>query len=177
MSAYSPGACASIGYGYLRYGRKQGPKLWASRGGAPLAAGAVLQGLGLVGFSQMFPRLQIPVTMGAAAGDEVSGGAAGGAAGGVAGAAAGVSSSGGGSSGGGGMACALDAEQEGGWAGAEGAPPAAPSPERALSGDAMLLDATAEPLSPPSSLSGGEDGDGDEDGVTSLTTGDPLCLG
>ena len=56
-------ACGSIAYGYLRHGRQQGPRLWKS---APLRArgGAILlQGLGLVGFSQMFPRLQVPIIM------------------------------------------------------------------------------------------------------------------
>eukprot|EP00288_Rhodomonas_lens_P005454 CAMPEP_0177727666 /NCGR_PEP_ID=MMETSP0484_2-20121128/20447_1 /TAXON_ID=354590 /ORGANISM="Rhodomonas lens, Strain RHODO" /LENGTH=226 /DNA_ID=CAMNT_0019240343 /DNA_START=35 /DNA_END=711 /DNA_ORIENTATION=- len=55
-SCLSTAACSSILYGYLRYGRKQGPIIW--RPNTPAGAAALLlQGCGLVGFSQMFPPL------------------------------------------------------------------------------------------------------------------------
>lgn len=57
-SALSTVACSSIAYGYFRHGRAQGPRLvrplWAGLGSL------TLQGLGLVGFSQLAPRLQAP---------------------------------------------------------------------------------------------------------------------
>ena len=62
-SGLSTCACASIAYGYLRHGRKQGPKLWAAAPPAARCGAVALQGLGLVGFSQMLPRLQVPIAM------------------------------------------------------------------------------------------------------------------
>jgi len=57
-------ACLSIGYGFLRHGRAKGPRVWRGAGPPGLRAGAVgLQALGLIGLSQMVPKLQLPVTM------------------------------------------------------------------------------------------------------------------
>lgn len=71
-SALSTCACASIAYGYLRHGRQQGPKLWTTTPRAARYGAVVLQGLGLVGFSQMLPRLQVPITMDAGSASEVA---------------------------------------------------------------------------------------------------------
>ena len=71
-SALSTTACASILWGYIRHGRNKGPVLW--RVGSPMhQAGALaLQGLGLVGFSQLFPRFQIPLVVSSAPSNEES---------------------------------------------------------------------------------------------------------
>ena len=53
-------ACGSIAWGYFKHGRGTGPRL-APRTPAMIAAGFVLQAIGLVGFSQIGPALQIPV--------------------------------------------------------------------------------------------------------------------
>ena len=58
----STGACASIAYGYFRFGRKQGPRLWSATGAGARGAAVALQALGLAGFSQLLPRLQVPLT-------------------------------------------------------------------------------------------------------------------
>ena len=65
-SALSTTACASILWGYFRHGRNKGPVLW--RVGTPLhQAGAfALQGLGLIGLSQLFPRFQVPFVLASA---------------------------------------------------------------------------------------------------------------
>eukprot|EP00941_MAST-03F_sp_MAST-3F-sp1_P004698 g4698.t1 len=61
----STAACASIAYGYYRYGRGSNvPQMWTGRGSSFQRAGAVvLQAAGLIGFSQLFPRLQVPVEL------------------------------------------------------------------------------------------------------------------
>ena len=61
-NALSSAACGSLLYGYLRY-RNRGPR-WAGFAGPPphlKAAAVALQGLGLVGFSQLLPKAQVPV--------------------------------------------------------------------------------------------------------------------
>ena len=68
-SALSTLASASIAWGYLRHGawpaggRAAQPRLWSGPLRSPLARGAalLLQAAGLVGFSQMAPKLQPPV--------------------------------------------------------------------------------------------------------------------
>ena len=57
-------ACGSIAVGYLRFGRGKGPVVFpgAAGVGAQTAAFA-LQTLGLVGFSQLAPPLQLPVAV------------------------------------------------------------------------------------------------------------------
>lgn len=55
-------ACGSIAVGYIRFGRGQGPILWRPTGAAPQTAAFVLQAVGLVGFSQLVPPLQMPFT-------------------------------------------------------------------------------------------------------------------
>jgi len=54
-------ACTSIAFGYFRFGRNQGPRFWSPTGLAPRASAFLLQSLGLAGFSQMLPRLQVPI--------------------------------------------------------------------------------------------------------------------
>ena len=39
----STGACASIAYGYFRFGRKQGPRLWSATGTGVRGAAVALQ--------------------------------------------------------------------------------------------------------------------------------------
>lgn len=58
----STAACSSIAYGYLRHGRHQGPKLYNKGGPLTKLAGFTLQSIGLIGFSQLGPKLQIPLT-------------------------------------------------------------------------------------------------------------------
>jgi len=56
----STAACLSITWGLYRY-RGTGPSLWRTSG-TPLQASAfALQALGLIGFTQALPRLQVPV--------------------------------------------------------------------------------------------------------------------
>ncbi len=65
--AFSLVACSSIAYGYKKYGVAiSGPRLWSwsPRARGPRAAAFVLQALGLVGFSQLAPKLQVPVSLG-----------------------------------------------------------------------------------------------------------------
>lgn len=57
----STAACASIGWGFFKHGRGQGPAL-RYRGKISLFTGYVLQSLGFVGLSQLLPKFQIPVT-------------------------------------------------------------------------------------------------------------------
>lgn len=56
----STAACASIGYGFFRYG-KLGGAVISPRGPVGLVLGITLQGLGLAGLSQLAPALQIPI--------------------------------------------------------------------------------------------------------------------
>lgn len=57
-------ACVSIAYGYFRHGRGQGPVLWSFPHTALGKLGATTcTGVGLVGFSQLAPKLQIPVAL------------------------------------------------------------------------------------------------------------------
>lgn len=57
-------ACVSIAYGYFRHGRAQGPVLWSFPHTALGKLGATTcTGMGLVGFSQLAPKLQIPVAL------------------------------------------------------------------------------------------------------------------
>lgn len=64
-STLSTAACLSIGYGYFRYGKNMGPilndKYWKPQS-IPFRIGAFsFQSLGLIGVSQNFPKLQVPV--------------------------------------------------------------------------------------------------------------------
>ena len=59
-SALSTTACCSILWGYFRHGRNKGPVLWRVGSPAQQAGALILQGLGLIGFSQLLPRLQLP---------------------------------------------------------------------------------------------------------------------
>lgn len=55
-------ACASIAWGYFRHGRMQGPVMAVlKRSPIAVAAGTVLQTIGFIGFSQMVPKVQLPV--------------------------------------------------------------------------------------------------------------------
>eukprot|EP00929_Paragymnodinium_shiwhaense_P010968 TRINITY_DN11609_c0_g1_i1.p1 TRINITY_DN11609_c0_g1~~TRINITY_DN11609_c0_g1_i1.p1 ORF type:complete len:278 (-),score=46.51 TRINITY_DN11609_c0_g1_i1:16-849(-) len=60
-------ACASIAYGYIRHGRGKGPRIFCPTTPAARAGALILQSCGLVGFSQLAPRLQVPVTWSGAA--------------------------------------------------------------------------------------------------------------
>ena len=64
-STLSSAACLSIGYGYFRYGRKMGPilnpKYWKPQSIAFRIGAFSFQSLGLIGVSQNFPKLQIPI--------------------------------------------------------------------------------------------------------------------
>lgn len=53
---------SSILYGYFRYGRHMGPTI-ATRGAVSKLSGFILQSLGFVGFSQVIPRLQMPLSI------------------------------------------------------------------------------------------------------------------
>ncbi|CAM9867067.1 unnamed protein product [Chrysoparadoxa australica] len=61
-NALSLTACGCIAYGYFKHG-KSGPKLLGSGSPTRRSAGFLLQALGLVGISQLLPRLQMPVAM------------------------------------------------------------------------------------------------------------------
>lgn len=52
-------ACGSIAWGYLKHGRRKGPTL-NPRGKAIIAFGSLIQIVGLVGLSQVPPKLQLP---------------------------------------------------------------------------------------------------------------------
>jgi uncharacterized membrane protein len=67
-SALSTTACGSILWGYFRHGRNKGPVLW--RVGSPVhqAGALLLQTMGLIGFSQLLPRLQLPIAINATGG-------------------------------------------------------------------------------------------------------------
>jgi len=56
----STAACTSIAYGYVKHGRKQGPKLWQVGTPAMRAAAFAFQALGFVGLSQFAPKIQFP---------------------------------------------------------------------------------------------------------------------
>ena len=59
--ALSTAACGTIAYGFFWHGWGRGPVLWVGQRSVPAMAAAFgLQGLGLVGFSQLFPKLQWP---------------------------------------------------------------------------------------------------------------------
>jgi prenyl protein peptidase len=62
-SSLSTIAVASIGIGYFRFGRGQGPMLWKPTGFVPQTAAFVTQAAGLVGFSQLIPPLQLPFSV------------------------------------------------------------------------------------------------------------------
>lgn len=52
-------ACSSIAYGYMRYGRRQGPRLWTVT--MPMRMASVgLSGLGVLCFAQLFPSIRNP---------------------------------------------------------------------------------------------------------------------
>ena len=59
----STAACGSIAWGYLKHGRGKGPML-PGKSKAMLLAGSLVQIVGLIGLSQIPPKLQIPVTFG-----------------------------------------------------------------------------------------------------------------
>eukprot|EP01083_Nonionella_stella_P022205 61435_1 len=64
-SVLSSAACLSIAYGYFRYGRQQGPilnpKYWKPNSLSFRFSAASLQCMGVIGFSQNFPKLQNPI--------------------------------------------------------------------------------------------------------------------
>ena len=64
-SILSSAACMSIAYGYFRYGRNMGPiineKYWKPRSLSFRLTAFSLQSMGLIGISQNFPKLQIPI--------------------------------------------------------------------------------------------------------------------
>lgn len=60
-NALSTAACSSIAWGYFKHGRGMGPLL-NPRSKPLLLAGSLFQIIGLVGLSQVPPKLQIPVT-------------------------------------------------------------------------------------------------------------------
>lgn len=64
--ALSTLACGSIAVGYVRFGRGQGPLLWKPTGLPFQAAAFATQSLGLIGFSQLVPPVQLPVAIGRA---------------------------------------------------------------------------------------------------------------
>lgn len=58
-------ACSSVLYGYLKHGRKQGPAISSGKiGTLKVFSSFVLRAMGLIGFSQLAPRMQIPVAFG-----------------------------------------------------------------------------------------------------------------
>ena len=63
-------ATGSIAVGYLRFGRGKGPVVWKGAASAPAQFAAfAFQSLGLVGFSQLAPPLQLPFTVGGKTGN------------------------------------------------------------------------------------------------------------
>jgi uncharacterized membrane protein len=56
-------AMSSVVYGYFRYGRKQGPLLFKNRNGGIKLLGVSLQAFGIIGFSQILPKMQSPLTL------------------------------------------------------------------------------------------------------------------
>jgi uncharacterized membrane protein len=56
-------ACGSIAWGYFKHGRGKGPTFRIRPTIPSIVAGTVIQSLGLVGFFQMFPKLQLPWTV------------------------------------------------------------------------------------------------------------------
>lgn len=58
-------ACSSIAYGFFKHGKVGGPS-FVRRSQLLQLVGFSVQALGLMGFSQMIPALQIPVTFGIA---------------------------------------------------------------------------------------------------------------
>ena len=60
----SSAACLSIAYGYLRYGRNSGPVINANIGNQNFTfrfSAFSIQSMGLIGFTQNFPKLQHPI--------------------------------------------------------------------------------------------------------------------
>lgn len=55
-------ACTSIAYGFLRHGRGRGPSIGARSLPAHISS-FIFQALGFIGFSQGFPKLQLPVSI------------------------------------------------------------------------------------------------------------------
>lgn len=57
-------ACSSIAWGYFKHGRQQGPVMAVARRSLPiLIVGTIVQTVGLVGLSQMAPKVQLPVAI------------------------------------------------------------------------------------------------------------------
>ena len=56
-------ACLSIGWGLLKHGYRKGPTIGSARGMLSRSIACCLQGVGLIGFSQLIPKLQIPVVL------------------------------------------------------------------------------------------------------------------
>lgn len=57
----STAACGSILWGYCKYGYGVGPRLWHGRAGVAITLSSfAFQGLGLIGFSQLLPKVQFP---------------------------------------------------------------------------------------------------------------------
>lgn len=63
-SSISTVACGSIVWGLLKHGIKKGPTIATKRGKFAIATSFVLQAIGLLGFSQMIPKIQMPVDSG-----------------------------------------------------------------------------------------------------------------
>ncbi|CAM9608467.1 unnamed protein product [Phaeothamnion confervicola] len=59
-NSLSVAACSTIAYGYLRHGRRKGAQLWVSGGPPRRVTAFLLQACGLIGFSQLLPRIQLP---------------------------------------------------------------------------------------------------------------------
>jgi hypothetical protein len=70
-SVLSTAACGSIAFGFFKHGRSQGPKILNASRPGPRIGALVFQSLGLIGFSQLFPKLQVPVSL--VADEEVQG--------------------------------------------------------------------------------------------------------
>lgn len=54
-------ACSSIAYGFVKYRKSEETRLLRKLGKPAIAASFVLQAIGLIGFSQLLPKLQNPV--------------------------------------------------------------------------------------------------------------------
>lgn len=62
-NSLSTAACGSIAWGYFKYGRSNGPTLALPRSKFSVVTGALFFTMGLVGLSQIPPKLQMPVTI------------------------------------------------------------------------------------------------------------------
>jgi len=62
-STLSTAACLSVAVGYFRYGRAKGPKMWNPKGRLNRVGAFGLQGAGLLGISQMVPKVQLPFAL------------------------------------------------------------------------------------------------------------------